>query len=63
MRLAPPPGAACVVPLLHASFHPSVLIRAGDYKYKRGTTGVLTKVVTSMPLEVVEESVQTMDTS
>ncbi|XP_077478047.1 proteasome subunit beta type-7 [Stigmatopora argus] len=37
--------------------------RTGDYKYKRGTTGVLTKVVTPLNLDVVEESVQTMDTS
>lgn len=37
--------------------------RTGDYKYKRGTTGVLSKVVTPLALEVLEESVQTMDTS
>lgn len=37
--------------------------RTGDYKYKRGTTGVLSKVVTPLALEVVEESVHTMDTS
>ncbi|XP_032367819.1 proteasome subunit beta type-7 isoform X1 [Etheostoma spectabile] len=35
----------------------------GDYKYKRGTTGVLTKLVTPLNLELVEESVHTMDTS
>ncbi|XP_047425574.1 proteasome subunit beta type-7 isoform X1 [Mugil cephalus] len=35
----------------------------GDYKYKKGTTAVLTKLVTPLPLELVEESVQTMDTS
>ncbi|XP_023142066.1 proteasome subunit beta type-7 isoform X1 [Amphiprion ocellaris] len=35
----------------------------GDYKYKRGTTSVLSKVVTTLDLELVEESVQTMDTS
>ncbi|XP_019908561.1 proteasome subunit beta type-7 isoform X1 [Esox lucius] len=35
----------------------------GDYKYKRGTTGVLAKAVTKLDLEVVEETVQTMDTS
>ncbi|CAI5667721.1 unnamed protein product [Oreochromis niloticus] len=35
----------------------------GDYKYKRGTTGVLTKAVTPIDLELLEESVQTMDTS
>ncbi|XP_026153126.1 proteasome subunit beta type-7 [Mastacembelus armatus] len=38
-------------------------VRTGDYKYKRGTTGVLTKVVTPLHMELVEESVQTMDTS
>ncbi|KAF4076955.1 hypothetical protein AMELA_G00202530 [Ameiurus melas] len=38
-------------------------IRTGDYKYKQGTTGVLTKSVTPVQMEVVEESVQTMDTS
>ncbi|KAJ4920127.1 hypothetical protein JOQ06_024526, partial [Pogonophryne albipinna] len=38
-------------------------VRTGDYKYKRGTTGVLSKVVTPLNLEVVEESVLTMDTS
>lgn len=37
--------------------------RTGDYKYKRGTTGVLSSVVTPLALEVVEESVHTMDTS
>ncbi|KAM9306417.1 proteasome subunit beta type-7 isoform 1-T1 [Pholidichthys leucotaenia] len=40
-----------------------VMQLAGDYKYKRGTTGVLTKVETPLDLEVVEEYVQTMDTS
>ncbi|XP_026090933.1 proteasome subunit beta type-7-like isoform X1 [Carassius auratus] len=35
----------------------------GNYRYKHGTTGVLTKTVTPLNLEVVEESVQTMDTS
>lgn len=43
-------------------FHVS-LCRTGDYKYKRGTTGVLTKAVTPIDLELLEESVQTMDTS
>uniref|UniRef100_A0A3Q0SCH1 proteasome endopeptidase complex n=1 Tax=Amphilophus citrinellus TaxID=61819 RepID=A0A3Q0SCH1_AMPCI len=38
-------------------------IRTGDYKYKRGTTGVLMKAVTPLDLELLEESVQTMDTS
>ncbi|XP_005987395.1 proteasome subunit beta type-7 isoform X1 [Latimeria chalumnae] len=36
---------------------------SGSYKYKRNTTGVLTETVTPLELEVVEESVQTMDTS
>ncbi|CAG5867088.1 unnamed protein product, partial [Menidia menidia] len=35
----------------------------GDYKYKRGTTGVLTKGVTRLDLDLVQETVQTMDTS
>uniref|UniRef100_A0A3B3U8X4 Proteasome 20S subunit beta 7 n=1 Tax=Poecilia latipinna TaxID=48699 RepID=A0A3B3U8X4_9TELE len=38
-------------------------VRTGDYKYKRGTTAVLSKCVTPLDLEVVEESIQTMDTS
>ncbi|XP_072310184.1 proteasome subunit beta type-7-like isoform X2 [Eucyclogobius newberryi] len=38
-------------------------VRTGNYKYKRGTTGVLTKVVQPLNLEVVEETIQTMDTS
>ncbi|KAI5612953.1 proteasome subunit beta type-7 [Silurus asotus] len=38
-------------------------IRTGNYKYKPGTTGVLKKSVTPIQLEVVEESIQTMDTS
>uniref|UniRef100_A0A671RH85 Proteasome subunit beta n=1 Tax=Sinocyclocheilus anshuiensis TaxID=1608454 RepID=A0A671RH85_9TELE len=38
-------------------------VRTGSYRYKHGTTGVLTKAVTPLNLEVVEESVQTMDTS
>uniref|UniRef100_A0A3Q4G3E6 Proteasome subunit beta n=1 Tax=Neolamprologus brichardi TaxID=32507 RepID=A0A3Q4G3E6_NEOBR len=37
--------------------------KTGDYKYKQGTTGVLTKAVTPIDLELLEESVQTMDTS
>ncbi|KAM3600380.1 uncharacterized protein V6R79_022557 [Siganus canaliculatus] len=36
--------------------------REGQYKYKPGTTAVLTKTVTPLLLDVVEESVQTMDT-
>ncbi|MBN3324400.1 PSB7 protein, partial [Atractosteus spatula] len=39
------------------------LPKSGSYKYKRGTTGVLTKAITPLDLEVVEEIVQTMDTS
>ncbi|XP_015222554.1 proteasome subunit beta type-7 isoform X1 [Lepisosteus oculatus] len=39
------------------------LPKSGSYKYKRGTTGVLTKAITPLDLEVVEETVQTMDTS
>lgn len=35
--------------------------REGQYKYKQGTTAVLTKTVTPLTLDVVEESVQTMD--
>uniref|UniRef100_A0A8C1RG92 Proteasome subunit beta n=1 Tax=Cyprinus carpio TaxID=7962 RepID=A0A8C1RG92_CYPCA len=35
----------------------------GNYRYKHGTTGVLAKTVTPLNLEVVEENVQTMDTS
>uniref|UniRef100_A0A3B5MCE8 Proteasome subunit beta n=1 Tax=Xiphophorus couchianus TaxID=32473 RepID=A0A3B5MCE8_9TELE len=38
-------------------------VRTSDYKYKRGTTAVLSKCVTPLDLEVVEESIQTMDTS
>uniref|UniRef100_A0A4W5MLQ4 Proteasome subunit beta n=1 Tax=Hucho hucho TaxID=62062 RepID=A0A4W5MLQ4_9TELE len=37
--------------------------QTGNYKYKQGTTGVLTKSVIKLDLEVVEETVQTMDTS
>nr|XP_033816940.1 proteasome subunit beta type-7 [Geotrypetes seraphini] len=36
-------------------------VRSGSYKYKRGTTGILKEKI--IPLEVVEETVQTMDTS
>ncbi|CAN9504681.1 unnamed protein product [Ophioblennius macclurei] len=36
--------------------------KGGQYKYKRGTTGVLSKTVTPLNLEVVEQSVQMMDT-
>uniref|UniRef100_A0A8C5BBS7 Proteasome subunit beta n=2 Tax=Gadus morhua TaxID=8049 RepID=A0A8C5BBS7_GADMO len=38
-------------------------VRTGDYKYKKGTTGVLTKVITPLNLDTVGEHVQTMDTS
>ncbi|KAG9265982.1 proteasome subunit beta type-7 [Astyanax mexicanus] len=38
-------------------------VRTGDYKYKSGTTGVLSKLVIPLQLELMEESVQTMDTS
>ncbi|XP_062867460.1 proteasome subunit beta type-7 isoform X1 [Trichomycterus rosablanca] len=38
-------------------------IRTGDYKYKRATTAVLSKAVSPLQLEMLEESVQTMDTS
>ncbi|MGH0116074.1 UNVERIFIED_CONTAM: hypothetical protein FKN15_059242 [Acipenser sinensis] len=38
-------------------------VRSGSYKYKRGTTGVLTKNIIPLDLELVEEVVQTMDTS
>ncbi|XP_008322667.1 proteasome subunit beta type-10 [Cynoglossus semilaevis] len=36
--------------------------RLGKYQYKQGTTVVLTKTVTPLSLEVVDESVQVMDT-
>ncbi|KAF3848685.1 hypothetical protein F7725_015182 [Dissostichus mawsoni] len=36
--------------------------REGQYRYKPGTTAVLTKTVTPFPLVVVDESVQIMDT-
>ncbi|XP_041090373.1 proteasome subunit beta type-7-like isoform X1 [Polyodon spathula] len=38
-------------------------LESGSYKYKRGTTGVLTKNIIPLDLELVEEVVQTMDTS
>ncbi|MBN3276244.1 PSB7 protein, partial [Polyodon spathula] len=38
-------------------------VRSGSYKYKRGTTGVLSKNIIPLDLELVEEVVQTMDTS
>ncbi|CAB1351098.1 unnamed protein product [Coregonus sp. 'balchen'] len=36
--------------------------KEGQYKYKPGTTAVLTKTVTPLPLDVVDESIQLMDT-
>uniref|UniRef100_A0A8C7KY39 Proteasome subunit beta n=1 Tax=Oncorhynchus kisutch TaxID=8019 RepID=A0A8C7KY39_ONCKI len=33
-----------------------------QYKYKPGTTAVLTKTVTPLPLDIVDESIQLMDT-
>uniref|UniRef100_A0A3B4BGS1 Proteasome subunit beta n=1 Tax=Periophthalmus magnuspinnatus TaxID=409849 RepID=A0A3B4BGS1_9GOBI len=33
----------------------------GDYRYKRGTSAVLTKTITPLSLELVEESIQAMD--
>ncbi|KAF7642378.1 hypothetical protein LDENG_00258970 [Lucifuga dentata] len=36
--------------------------REGQYRYKRGTTAILTKTVTPLSLDVVDESVQIMDT-
>lgn len=38
-------------------------VRSGNYKYKKGTTGVLSEKITHFNLDVVEESIQTMDTS
>ncbi|KAJ3605852.1 hypothetical protein NHX12_027895 [Muraenolepis orangiensis] len=38
-------------------------VRTGDYKYKKGTTAVLTTLVTPLHLETVGEHIQTMDTS
>ncbi|XP_074546558.1 proteasome subunit beta type-10 [Halichoeres trimaculatus] len=35
--------------------------REGQYRYKPGTTGVLTKTVTPLDLDVVDETVQVMD--
>ncbi|KAG9328028.1 hypothetical protein JZ751_016920 [Albula glossodonta] len=36
--------------------------KQGQYRYKPGTTAVLTEKVTPLPLHVVDESVQLMDT-
>ncbi|XP_053551808.1 proteasome subunit beta type-7 [Bombina bombina] len=38
-------------------------VRTGSYKYKKGTTGVLSEKITHFKLDTVEESVQTMDIS
>ncbi|XP_053328962.1 proteasome subunit beta type-7 [Spea bombifrons] len=38
-------------------------VRTGNYKYKKGTTGVLSEKVTHFNLDLIEESVQTMDIS
>ncbi|XP_056409559.1 proteasome subunit beta type-7-like [Hyla sarda] len=38
-------------------------VRTGNYKYKKGTTGVLSEKITHFNLDVMEESVQTMDIS
>uniref|UniRef100_A0A8C5WFG1 Proteasome subunit beta n=1 Tax=Leptobrachium leishanense TaxID=445787 RepID=A0A8C5WFG1_9ANUR len=38
-------------------------VRTGNYKYKKGTTGVLTEKTIRFNLDVMEESVQTMDIS
>ncbi|MGH0162057.1 UNVERIFIED_CONTAM: hypothetical protein FKN15_072312 [Acipenser sinensis] len=36
--------------------------KLGQYRYKKGTTAVLTKTVTPIAVELVEETVQRMDT-
>lgn len=36
--------------------------REGQYRYKPGTTAVLTKTETPLSVDVVDESVQMMDT-
>ncbi|XP_069744481.1 proteasome subunit beta type-7 [Narcine bancroftii] len=38
-------------------------VRQGNYKYRRGLTGILTELIAPLELEVVEEAVHTMDTS
>lgn len=40
----------------------SLSSREGVYRYNPGTTAVLTKTVTPLFLDVVEETVRTMDT-
>lgn len=39
------------------------LTRFGQYRCEKGTTAVLTEKVTPLEIEVLEETVQTMDTS
>lgn len=50
-------GGKCI----HFS-HSVFFFREGNYRYKPGTTAVLTKSVTPLSLHVVNESVQIMDT-
>ncbi|XP_075040818.1 proteasome subunit beta type-7 [Mixophyes fleayi] len=38
-------------------------VRTGNYKYKKGTTGVLSEKITHFNLDMMEECVQTMDIS
>ncbi|XP_063288432.1 proteasome subunit beta type-7 [Pelobates fuscus] len=38
-------------------------VRTGNYKYKKGTTGVLSEKIVHFNLDVMEENVQTMDIS
>lgn len=38
-------------------------VRQGDYSYKRGTTAVLTTTVTPLPLDIIDTSVEVMETS
>ncbi|XP_067868617.1 proteasome subunit beta type-7 [Heterodontus francisci] len=38
-------------------------VRQGNYKYRRGITGILTETIAPLELEIVEEVVHTMDTS
>ncbi|KAG8554256.1 hypothetical protein GDO81_003733 [Engystomops pustulosus] len=38
-------------------------VRTGNYKYKKGTTGVLSEKITHFNLDMMEESVQIMDIS
>lgn len=42
---------------------PHFFTRFGRYKCEKGTTAVLTENVAHLELEVVDETVQTMDTS